>query len=60
MLPKQAIDEFKNIYFKEEGVMLSDSETVALANNMMNLFKMLVKQPQSSNKVQSGELTSNV
>ncbi len=57
MLPKKAIDEFKNIYFKEESTILSDSEAVALANNMMNLFKMLIKQPQSSNKVQSVGLT---
>lgn len=43
MLPKQAIDEFKQIFSQEEGVVLSDSEAVALGNNLMNLFKNLLK-----------------
>lgn len=43
MLPKQAIDEFIQIFFKEEGVLLSGQEAVALGNNLMNLFKILVK-----------------
>lgn len=43
MLPKQAIDEFKQIFLQEEGVVLSDSEAVALGNNLMNLFKNLLK-----------------
>ena len=43
MLPKQAIDEFKQIYLSEEGIQLSDQEAVVLGNNMMNLFKILTK-----------------
>lgn len=43
MLPKQAIDEFKKIYSQEEGVILSDPEAVALGNNLMSLYKNLLK-----------------
>lgn len=43
MLPKQAIEEFKQIYLSEEGLQLSDQEAVVLGNNMMNLFRILTK-----------------
>ena len=43
MLPKQAIDEFKRIYLQEDGIQLSDQEAVALGNNLMGLYKKLVK-----------------
>jgi len=45
MLPTVAIKEFKEIYFKEFGIKLSEEETIKKANDFMDLFKVLVKQP---------------
>lgn len=41
MLSKRAVEEFRHIYEKEEGVRLSDEEAVILANNLMGLFRKL-------------------
>ena len=43
MLPKQAIEEFRQIFLREEGILLSDQEAVALGNNLINLFRVLTK-----------------
>lgn len=39
MLPKEAIEEFKEIYKKLYGEELSDEEASKRANNLVNLYK---------------------
>jgi len=43
ILPKKAINEFKNIYLEEIGVALSQEEATKKAIETLNLFKLLVK-----------------
>jgi hypothetical protein len=38
MLPKIAIEEFKQLYFKNFKIQLSDEEATRRANNLVNLF----------------------
>lgn len=40
MLPKLAIQEFKELYEKRYGVKLSDSEASQRANNLFKLYKI--------------------
>jgi hypothetical protein len=42
MLPKEAIKELKQIYKAENGKMLSDSETLEMGDNLLNLFSVLL------------------
>jgi len=42
MLPKQAIDEYKILYQKRFGVLLSDAEASFRANNLVNLYKAVL------------------
>lgn len=37
----EAIEEFKQIYFDEVGIMLSDEDATRKAINLLNLFKVL-------------------
>jgi hypothetical protein len=39
MLPKKAVEEFKEIYKKSYGVELSDEEATDKANRLVNLYK---------------------
>ena len=60
MLPKQAIDEFKQIYLEEEGIVLSDEEATEKATALLGVFKILIKpykKNESSNIVRSVGLT---
>jgi len=43
-LRKQAIKEFKEIYYKEFGERISDEEAKEMGENILSLFK-LVYQP---------------
>lgn len=43
-LPKEAVDEFKQIYFKDYGVMLSDAEAEERANSLFELFELLASK----------------
>ena len=38
MLPKEAIEEFKKLYFKHYKIQLSDEEAVRRANNLVDLY----------------------
>jgi len=38
MLPKEAIEEFKNLYFQDYGIKLSDDEANYRANNLVALY----------------------
>jgi len=42
MLPKQAIEEFKSLYKKRYGVILSDTEASFRANNLVNLYQAVL------------------
>ncbi len=41
---KQAVQEFKEIYFLEYGVKLSDYEATEQAKNLLNLFDTLSRK----------------
>ncbi len=45
-LPKEAIEEFKQIYKKEVGVELSDAEAFDKANRLFNFMKVITKPIQ--------------
>lgn len=38
MLPKEAIEEFKKLYFKNYGIELTDEEATYRANNLVALY----------------------
>ena len=42
MLPKEAIEEYKRLYEKRFGVVLSDAEASFRANNLVNLYKAVL------------------
>ncbi len=44
MLKKEAIDEFKQIYFEESGIKLSEEEATRRATELINLFEVLFKR----------------
>lgn len=46
MLPKDAINEYKQIFQEEFGVSISDKEAAEKALNFLKLYK-LVRQPVS-------------
>lgn len=39
MLPKEAIEEYRKLYEKHFGVILSDAEASFRANNLVNFYK---------------------
>lgn len=39
MLPKEAIKQFKDLYFKHYGIELTDTESSLKANNLMSLYE---------------------
>ena len=39
MLPKSAIEEFKQLYFKNYGIRLSDEEATRRAENFVGLYE---------------------
>ena len=45
MLPPDAITEYKTIYEKLYGVVLTDEEATLRANNLVNLYKAVYEQP---------------
>jgi len=42
MLPKEAIEEYKRLYKKRFGVVLSDPEASFRANNLVKLYKAVL------------------
>lgn len=42
-LSKQAIKEFKDIYYKEFGEKISDEETQEMGANLLSLFKIIYR-----------------
>lgn len=55
MIPKKAIKEFKEIYFEEVGVLLSQEEATKKATEMLNLFKILSKPLKRKVRPSSGQ-----
>lgn len=49
MLTQEAINEFKQIYFQEEGIKLSDGEAEEKANQTFDLFADLLSSTKLSN-----------
>jgi len=47
MLPKEAIEEYKELYKKRFGVALSDAEASFRANNLVNLYKAVLGSEHS-------------
>jgi len=50
MLPKQAIAEYKELYRKRFGVVLSDAEAAFRATNLLNLYKVVLDVDTSGSK----------
>ncbi|KKP39961.1 MAG: hypothetical protein UR29_C0003G0002 [Candidatus Woesebacteria bacterium GW2011_GWC2_33_12] len=46
MLPTEAYQQFKEIYFKQFSVSLSDEEVVKKANDFIEMFKVLAQPDQ--------------
>ncbi len=49
MLPQAAIEEFKEIYLKEEGITLSNAVAEEKANQIFDLFADLLSSTKLSN-----------
>ena len=47
MLQKQAIEEYKELYKKRFGVILTDAEASFRANNLVNLYKAVLGSEHS-------------
>ena len=54
MLSPEAIKEFKEIYKEENGRELSDAEALEMGNNLLNLFRVLLK-PLSKKEIKEFE-----
>jgi hypothetical protein len=54
MLPKEAIKEYKRLYEKRFGVILSDAEASFRANNLVNLYRATLgpESPGATKKVE--------
>jgi hypothetical protein len=50
MLPKEAIKEYKRLYEKRFGVILSDAEASFRANNLVNLYRATLGSESSEIK----------
>lgn len=46
MLPAKAYQQFREIYLKEFGILISDEQVVKKANDFMELFKVLAQPDQ--------------
>ena len=42
-LSKEAIEEFKEIYFKEFGEKISDEEAIGMGENLVSLFEIIYR-----------------
>lgn len=45
IIPQEAVDEFKQLYFEEYGVMLSDADATDKATKVLNFVKLLTMPP---------------
>ncbi|MGD0976881.1 MAG: hypothetical protein ABR875_01115 [Minisyncoccia bacterium] len=47
LLPKEAIEEFKNLYQKRFKIQLTDAEASFRANNLVNLYKIVYGEQEA-------------
>ena len=59
MLPKEAIEEFKQLYKARYGVVLSDDEASFRANNLVNLYKHVYGGNSETHVYSEGKADSN-
>ncbi len=59
MLPKEAIEEYKQLYKARYGVVLSDDEASFRANNLVNMYKLVYGDTTDRNINQEGKTDSN-
>lgn len=53
-LSKEAIKEFKEIYYKEFGKTISDEEAQEKGQNLLSLFKIIYRSiPMDKNRLES-------
>ena len=57
MLPKEALNEFKQIYRKEYGIDLSDEEAQRRVNNLMAFYRAVLEEDQPGAIKKSEDLT---
>jgi hypothetical protein len=47
MISKEAIEKLKQIYWKETGKELSDSEALEMGTRLLDLFRIILKPPST-------------
>jgi len=57
-LSKQAIVEFKQIYFKEFGENITEKQVIEMGTKLINVIELILPL-KGSNIVHSGELTKD-
>lgn len=45
LIPQEAIDEFKQIYFEEYGIELTDAQSTDKASKILNFINLLTTTP---------------
>ena len=50
MLPKKALDQFKQIYEKQFGQKLSEAEALEFATTLLNLYRAVLGNLSASEK----------
>lgn len=54
-LNKEAIEEFKDIYYREFGKIISDEEAQEMGQNLLSLFKIIYRPiPEDEGQMTSG------
>ena len=57
MLPQEAIEEYKKLYKKRFGILLSDEEAAIRANNLVKLYKVVYGVPAGNkNRTQNDKV----
>lgn len=51
MIPEEKIEEFRELYFRKYGVMLTPVQSTELALGLVNIMRVLTKpEPKEANK----------
>lgn len=54
-LSKKAIEEFKDIYYREFGRIISDDEAQEMGQNLLSLFKIIYRLiPEDEDQISNG------
>jgi len=58
-LSKEAIEEFKDIYYREFGRKISDEEAQEMGQNLLSLFKIIYRPiPEDEDQMTNGRSES--